>query len=269
MLTFNRPKLISRSIESVIDQDFPDWELLVVHDGPDTETVDVMNAWEQREPRIRYFRRGVKGNIAEATNFGLKHAKGEFVAILDDDDVWIDTAKLTRQVRFLESHPECVACGGGLVVVGPDGEEKMRYLKPLSNAEIRRSCLYANPIAHSVSLYRRESALKVGGYDESLAGFQDWDLWLKLGQLGGLANFDDYLGTYLIWEGGGSFFQRRRNTESGLRIVWRHRSGYPGFPLALTIATLYYLYARLPDVLTKSTFPALSRLKKRLTAKRE
>ena len=58
----------------------------------------------------------------------------------------------------------------------------MRYLKPENDEQIKRRALMANPLAHSTTLYRRESALGTGGYDETLAGFQDWDLWLKLGK---------------------------------------------------------------------------------------
>src|SRR5512147_897840 len=89
MLTFNRPRFISRAIESIVAQTFTDWELIVVHDGPNEEIASIMQGWAAREPRVRYFRRTEKGNIAQANNFGLRQAHGEYVAVLDDDDYWI------------------------------------------------------------------------------------------------------------------------------------------------------------------------------------
>jgi len=133
-----------------------------------------------------------------------------------------------------------------VIVVDPGGQEQMRYLKPENDDRIKHRALMANPLAHSTTLYRREPALKVGGYDETLAGFQDWDLWLKLGKLGKLYNFPDYFLYYRVWQGSGSFSQSKRNTESALRITRRHRHDYTGYPFALTMAMLYHGYAHLP-----------------------
>jgi hypothetical protein len=117
-------------------------------------------------------------------------------------------------------------------------------------------------MAHSTVMYRRAAIEQCGGYDAALAGFQDWDVCLKLGRIGKLYNFQDYFLDYTIWEGGGSFAQQRKNTRSALTIVWRHRSAYRGFPLAFTLALLYHAYGYMPGFIRKSTFAFLSRLKK-------
>src|SRR3974377_2359091 len=88
MLTFNRPRHIGRAIASACAQTFQDWELLIVQDGASTETQKLLQYWLAREPRIRYFPRGVTGTIAEASNFGLLKASGEYVAILVDDELY-------------------------------------------------------------------------------------------------------------------------------------------------------------------------------------
>src|ERR1039457_6885552 len=88
MLTYNRPQFIGKAIQSILAQQFQEWELLVVHDGPNEEIPVVMEEWQKRDSRIHYFRRIIPGNIAEASNFGLAHARGEYIAILYDDDYW-------------------------------------------------------------------------------------------------------------------------------------------------------------------------------------
>jgi glycosyltransferase involved in cell wall biosynthesis len=181
LLTYNRPQFIGKAIESILAQQFQEWELLVVHDGPNQEIPVVMEEWRKRDNRILYFHREIPGNIAEASNFGLAQARGEYIAVLDDDDYWAAPDKLSKQVGFLDGHRDHCCCGGGVIVVDPSGREQMRYLKPEHDEQIKRRALMANPLAHSTTLYRRESALRTGGYDETLAGFQDWDLWLKLG----------------------------------------------------------------------------------------
>ncbi|MCC6536585.1 MAG: glycosyltransferase [Bryobacterales bacterium] len=268
MLTYNRPQLIGRAVESIVRQTFEDWELIVVQDGSNEHTVRVMNDWAARDGRILYLRRDRGGNIADATNYGLERARGEYIAILDDDDAWIDEHKLARQVAFLDSHPDHVGCGGGAIVVDAAGGEQFRYRKPVHDHDIRRRALYANPMVHSTGMFRRATLERIGRYDATLAGFQDWDVWLKLLGEGKLANFDEPLVYYTLWEGGGSFSNQRRNTESALKIVVRHRRTLPGFAGALAMAVAYYLYSFLPVGIKQATYHTLSRIKKQFFAAR-
>ena len=262
MLTYNRPQFIGPAIESVLAQRLKDWELVVVHDGPNEEIQGIMAEWEKRDPRIRYFHRPVAGNIGEASNFGIHQARGNYIAVLDDDDLWASPYKLTRQTDFLDRHPEYVGCGSGVIVVDTSEHEQMRYLKPERDEDIKRRALIANPIAHSSAIYRRAAALEAGGYDETLAGFQDWDLWLKLGARGRLYNLPEYFACYRIWPGSGSFRVMKNNTRSALRITRRHRHSYPGFAPAFALTLLYHAYAHMPQQLQRYSYSFLSRMKK-------
>jgi glycosyltransferase involved in cell wall biosynthesis len=264
MLTFNRPQFIGRAIQSAVDQHFRDWELIIVQDGNNEHIVRVVNQWLKREPRIRYFHRPQPGNIANACNYGIARARGEYIAILDDDDYWVCADKLSKQIHFLDENPEYAGCGGGVIVIDEHGVEQLRYLKPEDDADIRRHALFANPLAHSTSMFRKCAGEMVGLYEESLAGFQDWDLWLKLGQVGKLYNFPEPFLYYTLWSGGGSFTAQRANTRCSLKIVQRHWGKYRGSWAAWLFAFMYFCYARIPVRLRTSTFPALSRMKKAL-----
>lgn len=268
MLTYNRPQFIGMAIESILSQEHREWELLVVHDGPNQEIPALMAEWRKRDDRIRYLHRDVPGNIADACNYGLAQASGEYIAVLDDDDYWACPDKLSKQIAFLDRDRGHVGCGGGVIVVDPEGREHMRYLKPELDEQIKRRALLANPLAHSSAIYRREAALQVGGYDASLAGFQDWDFWLKLGKTGKLYNFLEYLLYYRVWHGSGSFHQPKGNTRSALRITRRYRQDYPGFAGAYTMALMYHAYAHLPVGIRKVSYSFLSRLKKAAFAQR-
>lgn len=268
MLAVNRPQFISRAVESIRAQTIRDWELVVVHDGPNQEVEAVFRECAARDPRVRYFHRPKLGNIAEATNFAIRQARGTYIAVLDDDDYWRMPDKLAMQIRFLDEHPDYAGCGGGAVCVGPDNVETMSYLKPETDERIKAGALLANPMIHCTTVYRRDAALEVGLYDETLAGFQDWDFFLKLGQTGKLHNFPEYFLAYQIWPGNGSFEAQKLNTESAVRIVRRHAGRYRGHTPALILAWMYYAYARLPLFLRKSTFPMLSRMKKNLTSRK-
>ena len=268
MLTYNRPQFIGRAIQSVIDQDWPEWELIVVHDGADERIADLMRNWEAADRRIRYLRRPQGGNIANATNYGIAHAKGDYIAILDDDDYWISKQKLTRQVRFLDENPDYAACGGGMIVIDESGREKLRCLKRQHDGDLKRWALVANPIAHSTAMFRRSLIERCGRYDESLDGFQDWDVFLKLGQHGKLYNFREAFLCYTLWSGGGSFARHRSNTRSALTIVHRHGRAYRGFLPAIVLAGLHFGYAHLPAALRRLSFSFLSRAKKAFFSER-
>ena len=265
-LTRNRPQFLDRAIQSVIGQTLEDWELIVVHDGQDQQTAALMEQWVQRDPRIRYFHRDSGGNIANACNYGLAQAHGQYVAILDDDDYWVAADKLAKQVAFLDSHPDYAGCGGGMTVIDDDENVLMSYLKPEPDDEIRARALLANPMTHSTSMFRRSLGEAIGYYDESLAGYQDWDIWLRLGRLGKLYNFPELFTRYTLWSSGGSFQQQRRNALSALKIVFRHRAGYGGFTGALALAITHLAYAHLPSGIRKSSFSFLSQRKKAIFA---
>lgn len=266
MLTYNRPQFLSRAIESVLDQTSQDWELIVVHDGANKRTAEIMEQWVERDPRIRYYHRDRGGNIANACNYGLSRARGEYVAILDDDDFWVAKDKLARQVTFLDDNQDYAGCGAGMTLIDEEGSGLMSCLKPERDEDIKRLALYANPMAHSTTMFRRSLGKAVGFYDESLAGFQDWDLWLSLSRVGKLYNFPEVFARYTLWNGGGSFQQQPSNAISALKIVLRHRNEYRGFAGALALAILHLAYAHLPSVVRKSSFSFLSRLKKTIFA---
>jgi glycosyltransferase involved in cell wall biosynthesis len=260
MATWNRADVIGKAIQSVIDQSFQDWELLVVSDGSTDATDAVMAEWQRKDQRIKYISIPHTGKIAAVSNAGLKIASGEFVAILDDDDWWIDPAKLEKQVSFLREHPDYVACGGGFIVVNAEGKETGRALKPETNEAIKKVILSANPIANSSSMFRRSAA---GYYDESLQ-LADWDFWLSLGAKGKLYNFPEYFLAYRMWDEGISFKKQPALAEAAVRIVKKHKGQYPSFARAIFLARSYRCYAQLPLWIRKNLNTALSKAKKRM-----
>jgi glycosyltransferase involved in cell wall biosynthesis len=260
--------MIDRAIRSVLSQDFENWELIIVQDGENRDTNARLLSWQEREPRIRYFPRGRVGSIAEASNYGLDRARGDYIAILDDDDFWSINDKLTRQVEFLDAHADYVACGGGYIMVDVNGRERGRFIKPIDNSDIKSRAIIANPIANSTSMFRRVINEKPVQYNVGLQQFADWDFWLTLGSKGKLYNFEEYLAYYSLWEGGSSFKHQKANALAAISLVWQHRHSYPGFSVAITLAWLYWLYAHLPNAIKRLSYDMLSRQKKAVTRAR-
>lgn len=262
MLTIDRPQYIESAIASVLGQTLADWELIIVHDGGDERMKSTVKRWLAVDARIRYLPRDHIGNIANALNYGIGEARGEYIAILDDDDAWLDKRKIELQVTALAGNAGLAAVGGGAVVVDHSGAETMHYNRPSDPAECARRALVANPLIHSTVLFRRSSAEAVGLYDESLAGYQDWDLWLKLMRKEKVTNLPYYFATYRIWDGGGSSTKIMGNAWSSVRIVARHRAHYPGALFAMIGSLCYVAFALLPAGIRRRFYQALTRLKK-------
>jgi len=261
MMTYHRPQFIAGAIESALRQTFRDWEMIIVDDSADSATESIVGHFVQKDPRIQYFHRPQKGTIANASNFGLAKARGEFVAILDDDDWWSDDHKLEKQVAFLATHPNYVGCGGGFSIVNEHGEKTGEIMKQETDESIRRVALYANPMANSTTMFRRDVGIQ---YDESLPQFADWEFWLHVGTRGSLYNFPERFLAYRMWEHSASFTNQKQAADTGFRIVLRYRKEYPGFVGALVLVGIYRIYARFPYGFRKFFNASLSRLKKNI-----
>ena len=264
LLTIDRPQFIGAAIQSVVNQSYSAWELIVLHDGPDPRIEPAVAEWSSRDSRVRYLHREHIGNIANGLNCAIRQSRGEFIAILDDDDAWVDPRKLERQVAALLSDGGLVAIGGGAIVVDSSGQEVMRYRRSINPDECVRRALLANPLIHSTVLYRRDIAEQVGLYDENLAGYQDWDLFLKLMRIGKVANLEDFFATYRVWDGGGTSRHVLGNAWSAMRIVNRHGRYYRGYLWALAASFAYLAFALLPRAARRRSYQSLSRLKKRV-----
>ena len=265
--TYNRSLFIGRAIESVVNQTFKDWELIVADDGSTDSTESVLKIWQAKDARIKYLKAPHFGRIAKISNFGLKSAKGEYVAILDDDDWWADPNKLKKQIEFLDKNPDYVGCGGGFIVTDKNGTEKLRTLKPEKDENIKKKALIANPVVNATAVFRRSAAEKIGFYDETMLQFADWDFWLKLGLVGKLYNFQEYFTCYRMWEGGMSFSKQKETAVSALRIVKRYKKDYSRFFVAFFLALAYSLYINLPNPIKNFLNPILSRAKKVIFSK--
>ncbi|MBW1698889.1 MAG: glycosyltransferase [Deltaproteobacteria bacterium] len=173
--TFNRGWILKEAIDSVLAQDFKHFELIIVDDGSTDNTRQVLEPYSDRLAIIRQQNAGV----SSARNRGIASARGQFVAFLDSDDLWLPQ-KLSRQVSFFESNPDALICQTEEIWVrnGVRVNPKNRHKKE-SGTIFKRSlalCL----VSPSAVMVRRSLFDKVGGFDETLPACEDYDLWLRV-----------------------------------------------------------------------------------------
>ncbi|MCL5666531.1 MAG: glycosyltransferase family 2 protein [Patescibacteria group bacterium] len=230
ILTKNRAGLLRRALLSVAAQSFKDFEVVVVNDGSSDETQEVIERLKIENLKIITHQesKGITAGRQEA----LQASAGKYIAVLDDDDEWIDADKLKKQVGYLNEHRDCVLLGGGIQI--SNIQFPISKTRPETDGEIRRAMLLKNPFFTSTVMFRREAALKAGGFvkdSDDLA--EDYDLWLRLGLLGGMHNFQEPFVRYSRSSYNKGRF--RAFLAKQLRLISRHKRNYPKYFLAKLI----------------------------------
>ena len=184
---YNVASYIGETLDSVFAQTFGDFEVIVINDGsPDTE--DLERALARFIDRLNYLKQENRG-ASVARNTGLSAARGEFVAFLDADDLWLPNY-LAEQIKFIRERDCDLACADAEVF--SDGlQDEQTYMESLmAEAPPAGDVTFLGLLSAEQSLItsgvvvRRELVLEVGLFDEALRNSQDFDLWLRLARHG-------------------------------------------------------------------------------------
>lgn len=177
--TYNRAHLVDRAIQSVLNQTYQDFELIVVDDGSTDSTEEVVRSI--KDPRIRYTRHNQNRGGSAARNSGIKMARGKYIAFQDSDDEWLPE-KLDKQMRVFENAPAEV----GVVYTGfwrIEGEKKT-YIPSdkitRKEGNIHGQLLKGNFVTTQATVVKRECFKKAGMFDEHLPRLQDWELFIRI-----------------------------------------------------------------------------------------
>lgn len=176
--TFNRAHLVQRAVASVLDQTFPDYEIIVVDDGSadDTERLVV----SRFGPLVRYIRHSTNKGVSAARNTGIRASDSQLIAFLDSDDHWLPE-KLAAQLAFLKANRDIPACQTEEIWMrnGRRILPRKRHQKP--SGDIFERSLKLCLVSPSAVMLKRSLLDEVGLFDESLPACEDYDLWLRIG----------------------------------------------------------------------------------------
>lgn len=229
--TYNGSRFITGSVESVLQQTFQDWELLVIDDGSIDDTREIVKEYERKDKRIRLIKNPVNLGIQKTLNKGLLEARGEYIARIDDDDRWVDKKKLEAQIMFFRNYPEYVLVGTGVIVIDEKGRELFRFLNPQTDKEIRNIILSKNCFTHSSVVFKKDIALEYGGYNESedVRHAEDYDLWLAMGTKGEFYNIAEYSVVFTLRPGNISSQNKIVQFKNDIVIARKWRRHYPHY----------------------------------------
>lgn len=194
--TYNRANYIGQTIKSALSQTYSDYEIIVVDDGSTDNTKEVI---AQYNGKVRYFYQENKGPTV-ARNLGINKSSGEYIAFLDDDDMWLPE-KLEKQVRVLDADPRIgFVCCASYVIDDKNNEMLIwKRNKELTKATFEN--LYERNFVYNLTVLIREGCIKeVGGLDETLLVSADYDLWLRVAKKHEFYYIDEPLTKYRLHE---------------------------------------------------------------------
>ncbi|MBM4134770.1 MAG: glycosyltransferase [Nitrospira sp.] len=196
--TFNRAGLLREAIKSVLGQTYEHWELLVVDNGSTDDTKATVRSFD--DARIRYIRNPKPtGSCAAPRNLGTGLASGDYIAFLDDDDVWYPD-KLQVCVKELQAHPEAILVCHALKMVN-GSSASIRRFGPWSQDMYERLLYEGNLLGPGGMVIKKEALVRAGGFNiqEEYLGCDDYELWIRLARNRVLFHFiDDVLAEFRV-----------------------------------------------------------------------
>ncbi len=190
MTCYNAASTIEESVRSVLAQTFADFELVLVDDLSSDNSIALIE--KISDPRIKIKKLVTRHRRTKALNQGLQICSGEYIAVLDADDIAYPT-RFAKQISFLEENPKIVAVGTWFTNINENGELISRSEFKTSSSDIRRSLAFNSVLVHSSMMYRRSVANLQGGYLEDFDYAQDFALWIALAEVGEIGAIPEQL----------------------------------------------------------------------------
>lgn len=177
MATYNDAEFIEDSILSVLKQDFGDFEFIIINDGSTDKTPDIIAKLAKNDNRIIVVNQKNQG-LVKSLNNGIALAKGKYIARIDGDDQWLPH-KLATQVKLMQENSNLVLISGGIELIDQNSMPFQIHLTSNKNCDIRRIMTITNPLVHSSFFFKKDAALKYGGYPDACPA-EDYALASKM-----------------------------------------------------------------------------------------
>lgn len=170
MSVHNNKKYVGDAVQSVLDQDYSDFEFIIYDDGSTDGTFDVLKSFNDERIILKRNKKSI--GLTKTLNKMLSMARGKYIARMDGDDI-CEVTRFSKQVKMLESSD---VCGTWITLIAEDGEQ---IVERKYSGNIDKSILIASPLAHPSVMFRKSLVDEYKGYDEDFVSGQDYDLWLR------------------------------------------------------------------------------------------
>lgn len=225
---YNGARYLDEALESILRDDFIDFEYVIVDDGSADATPEILARVAGRDPRVIVLRNETNRGIAAATNRGLAVARGEYIARLDADDVSLP-GRLAREVAGLDAHPDVALVSMNYEWMDASGVVLGRSRRDHPPSVIEYLLNFSNALGgHSQVMFRRSVVEELGGYDESCDAALDYDLWSRIVRLGRIVVLPEIGMRYRVHDQSLTARGAETQVEVGKRVTQRTLSTYLG-----------------------------------------
>ncbi len=189
---YNSQQYLREAVQSVLNQTFKDFEFLIIDDGSTDSSPEIISDFARRDPRIRVVSRPNKG-LTQTLNEGISLARAPLLARMDADDLCMPR-RFEKQIAFLNSRPDCVLVGSRVLLIDPEAMPIREMCLEQHHLMIDEAHLHRGwPVVHPAVMMRLAAVKQVGGYRDEFNTLEDLDLFLRLAEIGQLANLPDTL----------------------------------------------------------------------------
>lgn len=199
MPAYNAQKYIRSAIESILNQSFKEFELIIVNDASTDKTLDVISPFSIKDSRIRIINNEIRLDIAGSLNKGISAAQSNIIARMDSDDISL-TNRLKFQFELINSSNKIAVVGANISIVNEAGNEIATRNYPTSSEKLKACLFRYSPFAHPVVMFRKKMFDEVGGYNPKYSPTEDLDLWFRLGSKYEFRSVSEPLLKYRLYE---------------------------------------------------------------------
>ena len=216
---YNGATTIQRAIDSILNQSYSNFELLVVNDASTDETRNILSGLE--DSRIRIIDLDKNVGRSAARNLAISQAKGEYVAMLDADD-WSYQNRLEKQVDYMNTHKTVALCGSWAHLIDSAGH-KLVWKQPVDDEQIRKTIIKSNTFIQSTVMIKKQVLEESENYSSCLEPAEDYDLCLRITIKQIVANIPAVLGAYAAPIGiSYCFTEQWRKTQVKWRAIFKY-----------------------------------------------
>lgn len=240
--TYNwKKEWISLAIESVLSQTYKNFELIIINDASTNTVEKTILEYKTLDSRIEYIKNHINLERSISKNKWILAGKWEYIAFLDDDDLWADDTKLDKQVRFLEDHADCWLCWCSVHIMNEYWVIEKKNPMRETDEEIRNHLMQFNQLAQSAVIVRKEVFAFSGLFLDKFIPSEDAELWLRISKYTKVHNLQN---TYIeyrnrIWNS--SNMNRSKQQWYGFKAMWIHRRSYPNLVKACFLRIGYFV----------------------------
>lgn len=222
LCVYNGEPYISAAIESVLQQTFADFELVIINDGSRDRTHEILEEFAKKDSRVRVMHQENAG-LTSALNTGLALCRGRWIARQDDDDISLPQ-RLEKQVQYLRAHENVGLLGTACDVIDVAGNVLPMQETPLytTHHELCLELQCRNPFVHTSVMFKRELIQRVGGYSEDYPAAEDYECWLRMSNITQLAQLSEKLVQRRISPQMICKQNSSKQRKSVLRAKWHH-----------------------------------------------